>query len=106
MMVARWRVVKVSELTTRQQFQPAASDARALSTLAESSTGIAIDCTLNEAAAASNGRRKNDPPPGAVVGLNMKPTRVMLGASSLRISNHFPPTDASRLVKPVTLPPG
>ena len=33
-------------------------------------------------------------------------TRQVAGAASLRISSHFPPIEYSKLLKPVTLPPG
>src|SRR3974377_20598 len=62
--------------------------------------------TLKAEAAASIGRRKYDPPPAVVWGLNRKPTRVISGAVSLSNSTHFPVIDDSKLVNPVTFPPG
>src|SRR5262249_10251404 len=106
MMAARLRVANMSAFTTNPPFAPAASQAKACSTPAMSSTGVGISCTLIDLAAASNGCRKYDPLPGAVVGLNKKTTRMTDGVSSLRISTHLPPIEASILVKPVTLPPG
>jgi hypothetical protein len=106
MMVSRLRVAKMSAFTTNPPFAPAASEAKACSTPAISSTGIAIGSTFNDRAAISNDLRKYDPPLGAVAGLNKNPARVTDGINSLRISTHLPPIEASILVKPVTLPPG
>ena len=36
----------------------------------------------------------------------IKPTRLMLGAASLRTCNHLPISENSRLLKPVALPVG
>src|SRR6266581_3148695 len=62
--------------------------------------------TLRVEAAASTGCRKYDPPPAAVWGLNRKATRVSSGAMSLSNSTHLPVIEDSKLVNPVTLPPG
>src|SRR6516162_3571847 len=62
--------------------------------------------TLRVEAAASIGRKKYDPPPAAVWGLKRKATRVSSGAKSLSNSTHFPVIEDSKLVNPVTLPPG
>ena len=43
---------------------------------------------------------------GAVSGLNSTATRFTPGANPLSSSSHLPPSDASKLVKPVMLPPG
>src|SRR5262249_9105445 len=42
----------------------------------------------------------------AVSGLNRTPARVIFDATSLRSSTHLPPSEDSRLTKPVMLPPG
>ena len=39
-------------------------------------------------------------------GLNLSPARVMSGTTSLSSSIHLPPSDDSRLMNPVMLPPG
>src|SRR6516162_8030561 len=62
--------------------------------------------TLKAEAAASIGRRKYDPPPAVVWGLNRKPTRVICGAMSLSNPTHLPVIEDSKLVNPVTFPPG
>src|SRR5262245_40778516 len=43
---------------------------------------------------------------GAVSGLNMTATRARLGTVSFRICSHLPAMTASKLLKPVMLPPG
>src|SRR5215510_958745 len=61
---------------------------------------------LRVEAAISIDRRKYDPPPADACGLNRKPTRVIRGAIAMSNSTHFPVIDDSKLVSPVTLPPG
>ena len=48
----------------------------------------------------------NCPGPEATKDSRRTATRVTFGAISLSNSNHFPPIEYSKLVKPVTLPPG
>src|SRR5262245_66433733 len=62
--------------------------------------------TFRVEAAASIGRRKYDPPAAAAWGLNKKTMRVTSGAISLSNSTHFSVIEDSKLVNPVTLPPG
>jgi hypothetical protein len=58
----------------------------------------------SDRAAASNESKYVDT--GAVSGLNMIAARLSLGAISESNSTNLPPTEASQLAKPVTLPPG
>src|ERR1700722_17865627 len=67
---------------------------------------MAAGTTADAAAAALIGVVKKFPPPAATFGSNKYPTRAILGATSLRSPSHFPDSDGSALVKPVTLPPG
>src|SRR4051794_32942689 len=69
-------------------------------------TGATIASTPKDAAAASIGPMKYEPPPGAVSGLTSSAMRVTRGSISLSSSTHLPAIVDSRLVKPVTLPPG
>src|SRR5262249_6747193 len=65
-----------------------------------------IGSTARDRAAASKGPRKYVPPPGAVSGLNMIPTRLMRGVTSLSISNHLPPMAGLDIEDPVDVPTG
>src|SRR6516164_10789712 len=62
--------------------------------------------TLNHQAAVSQKGKKYEPPPGAVAGLKIIATRLMLGAISVSNWNHLPIIEDSTYVKPVRFPPG
>src|SRR6516165_2087425 len=65
-----------------------------------------IGSTLNDRAAVSKKGKKYEPPPGAVAGLKIIATRLMLGAISVSNWNHLPIIEDSTYVKPVRFPPG
>jgi hypothetical protein len=67
-------------------------------------TGAMIGATLSERAAVSNEGIKVDT--RAVSGLNMIAARLSPGAISESSSSHLPPSEASKLAKPVMFPPG
>ena len=66
--------------------------------------GAMIGTTLSDRAAVSSEGTYADA--GAVSGLNMIATRLSLGAISESSSSHLPPSEGSKLAKPVTFPPG
>ena len=63
-----------------------------------------IGSTLSERAAVSNEGMKADT--GAVSGLNMIAARVSPGAISESNSSHLPPSETSKMLKPVMFPLG
>ena len=81
-----------------------ASAAMALSIAAVSRTVARINLTAKDGAAASSAGKKIEW--GAVSGLKMIATRLMLGEICFNNCSHFPATAGSRLLKPVMLPPG
>src|SRR5262245_31387234 len=64
-----------------------------------------LGCTEREVAAASNDW-KYPRQYVAAAGLDIIDARLMFGLMSFRISSHLPPRECSKLVKPVTFPPG
>ena len=63
-----------------------------------------IGSTLSDRAAVSSEGIKDDA--GAMSGLNMMATRLRPGAISESSSSHLPPSEDSKLAKPVMFPPG
>ena len=79
--------------------------AMALSTPISSKTGAGTTSTPRACAPASTDRM-NTGAKGAVRGLCRTATRASDGESSLSSSSHLAPIEPSKLLKPVTLPPG
>src|SRR5215207_9714629 len=96
----------MSDVTIRPLLGWRASAATTDSIAALSPTGAAETATPKDLAAACNGLKKYSPRPGDESGLNMAATFVTFGATSFRNSTHLPAIEASRLLKPVTFPPG
>ena len=78
------------------------SDVVSISAASRTPTGV--KCTLNDGAAASIVRTYAAQ--DGFAGSKTSATRLTPGAHSLISSNHFPPIENSKLVKPVMLPSG
>src|SRR5262245_62082678 len=102
----RCLIKKLSGVTIRPALGWRASAASTDSIVDLSPTGAATICTPNDAAAVCIGPKKYAPRPGDEFGLNKAVAFVTLGAISFSSSTHLPAIEASRLLKPVTLPPG
>src|SRR5712691_2591955 len=102
---ARWAIKKESGIIMRPPFGAAARAATTDSSSAASRTGAAIASTANDGAAALKGARKYSKY-GAVAGLNRRAALARRGSICLSKPSHLPAIVGSRLMKPVTLPPG
>src|ERR1700730_10897724 len=102
--VSRCQIVTGHGSTTRAPFGSRANAATRCVISAASRPPAGISRTPNDGAAASIVRRY-----AAHVGLAASKTTAILstlGAHSLSSCSHFPPTENSKLVKPVILPSG
>jgi hypothetical protein len=90
--------------TTTAPFGPRANAAMRCLISAASRTPAGVYCTPNEGAADSIVRRKTVH--DGFAGSKITAILLMVGAHCFRSCSHFPPTENSKLVKPVMLPSG